>query len=95
MPVVFKMDPGADITLVSDTDFHRINHDGRINLQRSAKRLIGANNLPLHVVGVFNATLVNHDRGKTTQKNLRDEESEQATAGETRHHCAADSLAYE
>ena len=68
VPVLFKIDSGADITLVSDSDFQRIDRNGDINLQHSDKRLIGANNLPLPVVGVFDATLVNKDRGSTKQK---------------------------
>ena len=63
--VVFKIDCGADVTLVSEVVYKRINSKQPTTLLPTSKRFMAANDKPLNVNGDFEATLINNDRDKT------------------------------
>ena len=67
-PVVFKIDCGADVTLVSEAVYKRIDSTCKSELLPTAKRFMAADDKPMNVTGVFTAELINNDRDKTVQQ---------------------------
>ena len=63
-PVEFKIDSGADITLIGKKDFDKISTS---ELVKPDILLMGANNQPLNALGMFQCVLENKNKMKSTQ----------------------------
>ncbi len=63
----FKIDTGADVTVISEDDYSEVAKSSNITLEKSDQVLDGAGGARLEVLGQFRATLVRGDK-KSNQK---------------------------
>ena len=65
-PVSFKIDTGADVTVIGHSDYKKIAKD--TILQKADQVLVGANNKPLKTIGMFQPEIANGNKDISKQK---------------------------
>ena len=65
-PLTFKIDCGADVTVVSEKDYRNV--ASNIPLSKPDKVLLGANSQPLNVIGVLQCEVANGQKDRCIQK---------------------------